>query len=119
MTVAVVTAFVVVTAASVAMAADWSAPRFFQDYCASCHGKNGFGNGEAGALFNPKPRNFHDCKVMLKITDKTLFHVIKYGGASVAGVSRNMPSWGDSLTDEQIKKMIKYVRHFCPKTANK
>ncbi|MBX3008000.1 MAG: cytochrome c [Melioribacteraceae bacterium] len=28
--------------------------------CQSCHGANGLGDGTAGAMLNPKPRNFHD-----------------------------------------------------------
>ena len=27
--------------------------------CASCHGENGMGDGAAGLVMNPKPRNFH------------------------------------------------------------
>ncbi len=27
--------------------------------CASCHGENGLGDGPAGLMLNPKPRNFH------------------------------------------------------------
>lgn len=118
-TVAVVTAFMVVATAPVAMAADWgSAPQVYQQYCASCHGKTGHGDGSLGAFLNPKPRDFADCKIMMKITDKTIFNAIKGGGASV-GLSHNMPAWGGSLTDSQIKNMIKYVRHFCSKTASK
>lgn len=28
--------------------------------CQSCHGQNGMGDGTAGAMLNPKPRNFHE-----------------------------------------------------------
>lgn len=31
----------------------------FEANCKSCHGENGMGDGPAGALLNPKPRNFH------------------------------------------------------------
>jgi hypothetical protein len=31
----------------------------FRTNCASCHGENGLGDGPAGLLLNPKPRNFH------------------------------------------------------------
>jgi mono/diheme cytochrome c family protein len=31
----------------------------FKANCASCHGDNGEGNGPAGLVLNPKPRNFH------------------------------------------------------------
>jgi mono/diheme cytochrome c family protein len=31
----------------------------FKANCASCHGDNGLGDGPAGQLLNPRPRNFH------------------------------------------------------------
>ena len=31
----------------------------FKANCASCHGENGLGDGPAGQLLNPRPRNFH------------------------------------------------------------
>ncbi len=31
----------------------------FSQNCASCHGEEGMGDGEAGANLDPKPRNFH------------------------------------------------------------
>lgn len=35
----------------------------FRANCASCHGENGEGDGPAGAVLNPKPRNFHSTAV--------------------------------------------------------
>ena len=32
----------------------------FEANCKSCHGDNGMGDGPAGAVLNPKPRNFHE-----------------------------------------------------------
>lgn len=116
---AVVVIFAVAITAPVAMAADWgNAPQTYKQYCASCHGATGHGDGSLGMFLNPKPRDFANCKIMMKITDKTLFNAIKGGGASV-GISHNMPAWGGSLNDKQIKDMIKFVRHFCSKTAGK
>ncbi len=112
-------ALAVVACAPIASAADFgSAPQLYQQYCASCHGKTGNGNGPVGTFLTPRPRDFADCKVMKQITDKTLFDAIKNGGASV-GVSPNMPAWGSSLNDQQIQQMVKYLRQFCPETASK
>lgn len=33
--------------------------QLFEVNCSSCHGKNGYGDGEKGANLNPPPRNFH------------------------------------------------------------
>lgn len=83
-------------------------------FCATCHGKNGKGDGPAAASLNPKPRDFADCKVMAKISDKTIFRAIKYGGAAV-GVSSQMPGWAAGLSDNDIHGLVHYVRHFCAK----
>lgn len=33
--------------------------KLYDANCKSCHGDNGMGDGTAGAMLNPKPRNFH------------------------------------------------------------
>jgi cytochrome c oxidase cbb3-type subunit 3 len=119
MKVALVVALAVATAASAAIAADYgSAPQEYKQYCASCHGETGAGNGPLGTFLTPRPRDFADCNVMKKIDDKTIFDAIKNGGAAVS-LSPNMPAWGGSLNDKQIHEMVKYVRHFCSETASK
>ena len=80
--------------------------------CATCHGMNGNGNGPSAATLSAKPCNFTDCRRMATISDETAFKVIKRGGAA-NGLNANMPSWSDALTDEQIRMVIGYVRHFC------
>ena len=47
-------------------------------------------------------------------SDQTLFKIIKEGGQSV-GRSTVMPSWKDSLSDDQIRSLVKYIRGFCKK----
>lgn len=41
--------------------AEWitKGKKIFETTCASCHGKEGKGDGAASAALNPKPRNFH------------------------------------------------------------
>jgi mono/diheme cytochrome c family protein len=51
---------------------------------------------------------------MAKDSDEVLFKIVKGGGQSV-GRSTVMPSWGDSLSDGQIRELVKYVRGFCKK----
>jgi len=51
---------------------------------------------------------------MSTISDETAFKVIKKGGGA-NGLNSSMPSWADALTDEQIRMLIGYVRHFCMK----
>jgi hypothetical protein len=62
----------------------------------------------------PKPADFTDCKAMAKDSDEVLFKIVKSGGQS-AGRSTVMPSWGDSLTEQQIRGLVQLIRAFCKK----
>jgi len=86
----------------------------YSNFCVSCHGASGQGNGPAAAALNPKPKDFADCKTMAKITDETLFKAIHDGGQTV-GLSPMMPPWGGSLTEPQIHDLVRYIRGFCKK----
>jgi cytochrome c oxidase cbb3-type subunit 3 len=86
--------------------------KVYGQFCASCHGQSGKGDGPAAAALNPKPRDHTDKETMSKLSDDELLKVIKNGGASV-GKSPLMPAWGASLKDDQIKDVIAYVRTLC------
>jgi cytochrome c oxidase cbb3-type subunit III len=86
--------------------------KLYGQYCASCHGQSGKGDGAAAAALNPKPRDHTDREYMSKMSDDDLLKVIKNGGASV-GKSPLMPPWGGALKDDQIKDVIAYVRTLC------
>ncbi len=96
---------------AVAPAAEAPGKKTFETYCAACHGVDGKADGPAGAALNPKPRNFTDKAWQAKVDDARIAKVIKEGGASV-GLSANMAPWGGALKDEEIKDLVKYVRHF-------
>src|SRR5918996_300744 len=83
--------------------------KLYGQFCASCHGQSGKGDGPAAAALNPKPRDHTDKAYMSTLSDDDLLKVIKNGGASV-GKSPLMPPWGASLNDDQIKDVIAYVR---------
>ena len=55
--------------------------------CFNCHGKEGKGDGPAGAILNPSPRNFTNCKFHKKRKDGEFFWVIKNGSAGTGMVS--------------------------------
>ncbi len=81
----------------------------YQQYCSTCHGPQGKGDGPAAAAMNPKPRNHTDGNYMNKLSDAHLRKVISEGGAAV-GRSPLMPPWQGVLTSEQIRDVIAYVR---------
>jgi cytochrome c553 len=82
--------------------------------CFNCHGKTGEGNGPAGAILNPSPRNFTNCKFHKKRKDGELFWVIKNGSAGTGMVSL-VPG---TITEEEAWTIINYERSFCKKSAD-
>jgi len=82
----------------------------FMGFCMPCHGMEGKGDGPlADSLGDVTPRNFTDAEYMSTRTDDELFGVIKNGGAS-AGFSDAMPDWGYNFHDDEIRRIIKYIR---------
>jgi len=82
--------------------------------CFNCHGKTGEGNGPAGAILNPSPRNFTNCKFHKKRKDGELFWVIKNGSPGTGMVSL-VPG---TITEEEAWTIINYERSFCKKEAD-
>ncbi len=96
-------------------AADMAAAKQnYDDACVKCHGATGNGNGPGAASLHKRPRDFTDCAVMSKLSDDTLFNVIKNGGAP-AGLDKEMAPFGESFEDGEIHDLVAYVRTFCKK----
>lgn len=83
----------------------------YQQFCASCHGAAGGGDGPAGVALNPKPRAFTDKQWQASVNDDRIYTAIKSGGAAV-GISPMMAPWGGVLSDAEIKDMVALVRSF-------
>jgi hypothetical protein len=77
--------------------------------CFNCHGKNGDGQGEAGKVLNPSPRDFTNCKFHKKRKDGELFWVIKNGSAGTGMISLTPAI----ITEEEAWLIINYERTFC------
>jgi len=77
--------------------------------CFNCHGKDGDGQGEAGKILNPSPRNFTNCKFHKKRKDGELFWVIKNGSVGTGMV----PLIPAAITELEAWTIINYERSFC------
>jgi mono/diheme cytochrome c family protein len=97
-------------------AADDAVTANYGTYCRKCHGEHGKGDGPGAAMLNPKPRDFADCQNMQKRSDDELFKVISQGGEAV-GMSADMQAWGGTLSDDDIRALMKFVRSFCQQPA--
>ena len=77
--------------------------------CATCHGEDGCTPGPGAGGLNPQPAKHCDGNYMNALSDDHIFKVIKEGGASV-GKSPLMAPWGGTLSDDDIRDVMAYVR---------
>lgn len=78
----------------------------FERYCHGCHGPDGRG---AGMTFMPHIGNLTKKGYIEFLPDSFLYTVILEGGAAV-GKSGFMPSWKSTLSDQDIKDVIAFIR---------
>jgi len=84
----------------------------YKAYCVQCHGMEGNGKGVNIPDMSVQPRDHTDTKAMSTRSDDSLFKVIKEGGLSISK-SVLMPTWGGTLSDEEIKDLVLYLRTLC------
>lgn len=82
--------------------------KIFAQYCATCHGPTGLGDGPVGKTLNPPPRNFQEGKFKYGNTSKDHFDVITNGAASKGG-SPLMAPWGKVIPEPDRIALVKYV----------
>jgi mono/diheme cytochrome c family protein len=78
-------------------------------FCAACHGATGDADTPIAQALSPRPTRHDDGTYMRTLTDDYLSKVIKEGGAAV-GKSPMMAPWGGSLSDEQIRAVVAFIR---------
>ena len=81
--------------------------------CSACHGLTGVGDGPYARTLRIRhkvwPRNLTQTAYFAKKTDQELFVTISLGGGHV-GKSPMMPAWAVSLSPEEIKDLVAYIR---------
>ena len=83
------------------------AERLYLGLCATCHGPDGTGSWRA-ALFLVRPGKLSVAATIDARSDQYLFDLIKHGGAPIG--RPGMPAFGSTLTDEDIREIVHYVR---------
>ena len=107
--------FIMIGAASSMAAPEANAKhgsRIYNQYCISCHGSIGKGDGDRmrNEQFDPRPRVHANGNYMNNIPDMRFFRVIKYGGKSI-NFSHIMPQWQHILSDDDIIDVIAHIRN--------
>jgi len=85
--------------------------RIYNQYCISCHGSEGQGDGDRAKneQLDPRPRVHSNGDYMNMIPSMRFFRVIKFGGTSM-NFSHIMPQWQHILSDEEIIDVIAHIR---------
>lgn len=84
----------------------------YKTNCTPCHGVTGEGNGPKAEELKIKPQDHTNTTYMSTRTDEQLGFVIRNGGISISK-SPLMPAWKGTLSDRQIKSVVKYLRKLC------
>jgi mono/diheme cytochrome c family protein len=89
-----------------------TAEKIFETRCATCHGKEGLGDGPGATALNPKPRNFHDLEWQKATSDSTIETAIVYGGAAVGRSAAMVPNPDLQAKPGVVKALRAKVRSF-------
>src|SRR5205085_5887790 len=88
--------------------------QIFKAGCVSCHGADGRGAPQSVAGFERPDTfpDFTDCPTTTPEPDTSWKAIITHGGP-YRGFSQIMPSFGEALTEQQIDKVVAYLRSLC------
>ena len=76
--------------------------------CAKCHGPDGKGKTKMGEKLEVK--DYTDAKVQEEMKDEKMVKAIKDGVKD--GETTKMKAFGETLSDDEIKALVKHVRDF-------
>jgi mono/diheme cytochrome c family protein len=76
--------------------------------CTKCHGSDGKGKTKMGEKLGIK--DYSDAKVQEALKDDAMMKAIKDGVKD--GEKTKMKAFGETLSDDEIKALVKYVRDF-------
>ncbi len=81
-------------------------------HCAACHGVNGDGKGYNAEFLPKTPASHADKAYMSTRPDDTLFDGVHAGGY-ILNKHHFMPPWGQTLSNEEIRKLVAHMRKLC------
>lgn len=95
---------------------DGAGRELYRAACAACHGADGRGVPASILGFDTPVPDFSDCSFATPEPDADWMAVMHDGGPARA-FDRRMPAFGDALADEDLQRILDYVRGFCSDAA--
>ena len=92
--------------------ADATGEAIYANSCANCHGLDGRGLDPALLAFEEEIPDFTDCDFAAREPDGDWIAVAHEGGP-VRGFSEMMPAFRGALTEEQLERVMGYIRTLC------
>jgi mono/diheme cytochrome c family protein len=102
----------VAAAQTTGAAAARSGSELYRAACVSCHGPDGTGAPRSQVGFDTPLPDFTDCKFATPEPDGDWAATIHLGGRARA-FDHKMPAFADALSDDEIERLIGYLREFC------
>jgi len=92
--------------------AEGQGKQLFDQYCATCHGDGGKGDGQNASNLNP---TVPDLTTSKNLADATYVRRVIAEGSAAVGRSPLSPPWGRSLSPQEVA----YVTLYCQALAKK
>lgn len=93
-------------------AADSQTASLYARRCAPCHGTRGDGQGYNARYLPVRPTAHRSSEYMARRSDDVLYDAIAAGGR-IMGKSNRMPPFGETLSPQQIRALVRYLRVLC------
>jgi mono/diheme cytochrome c family protein len=90
--------------------------QLFRQYCATCHGDEGKGDGQNESMLNPAPPDFTGLK---RLQDVAYVRRAIVEGSAAVGRSPLSPPWGRSLRSQEIEYLVAYCHAVASKKPSK
>ena len=93
-------------------AARRSGEQIYRAACAACHGPDGKGHPPSRVGFDTPLPDFTDCAFATPEAEADWFAIVHHGGP-VRAFDRRMPAFGEALSEDEIVRVVGYVRALC------
>lgn len=88
--------------------------KLYRKNCITCHGARGNGKGPIGNSLEPKPTSFLHVTYTTKHPDQHFFWAVREGSPGTG-----MPAFKDQLKEDDIWKIVAYLRYLPVRYASK